>query len=134
MIDEFKGKVDESIAINYFKSLPGNWIYIKNINNSCFRQEKEQVTTYTKFRVRNVTIDNNTILIYGIEDRDRVTFDKKFIYSYQMTPMRDEIYIQMLRGQRYFPCTTSNLLYRRTYPSGSRKRTLMRSHLFPQKR
>lgn len=39
---------------------------------------------------------------------------------------------ELLRGQRYFPCTTSSLLYRRTYPSGSRKRTLMRSHLFPQ--
>lgn len=88
--------VDETCAMQYLNNLPGNWIYIKHLNNTDIGDETEQVATYTKFKVKNVDAHFETILIYGVEDDDRLVIDKKFIVSYQMTPTRDELFIQII--------------------------------------
>lgn len=87
--------VEEEIAMQYLNNLVGNWIYIKHLNNTYNDDETEQVTTYTKMKVRNVDIGYGTILIYGIEDEDRLVIDMESIVSYQMTPIRDELFIQI---------------------------------------
>lgn len=88
--------VTEECAMKYLNNLPGNWIYSKHLNNSYIGDETEQVTTYTKFKVKNVDTVFGTILIYGVEDDDRLTIDKESIVSYQMTPTRDELFIQII--------------------------------------
>lgn len=88
--------VDEEMAINYLKSMEGTWIYIKNINDNFIDEvTREQVAIYTKFKVRNISEDSDTILIYGEEDSDILVFGKKYIVSYQMTPQMDELYVQI---------------------------------------
>ncbi len=94
--------VDEKAAIDYLKSLNGMWIYIKNINDN-FANERieEQIAIYTKFKVKNISEDSSTILIYGEEDNDRLVFDKKYVVSYQMTYKKDELYIQIKVGGNF---------------------------------
>lgn len=91
-------KVSETSAMRYINSLPGNWIYCKHLNNTDYGGGTEQVVTYTKFKVRCVNTHCETILIYGVEDEDRLVIDKESIASYQMTFIRDELYIQVITG------------------------------------
>lgn len=93
--------VNHEEALLFFKELPGQWIYIKHLNDTQTDDVKEQITTYTKFKVRNVDALFGTILIYGEEDEDRVTIDKDSILSYQMTPNRDELYVQIRTADNY---------------------------------
>ena len=71
-------------------------IYIKHVNNNLNEDKTEQIVTYTKFKVKNVYVDSKTILIYGTEDDDRLVIDTESIISYQMTQIRDELYIQIV--------------------------------------
>lgn len=87
--------VDEKCAVQYLSNLPGSWIYIRNLNHVEVEKEVEQVTTYTKFKVRDVNIKSH-IIIYGVEDDDRLVIDRNLITSYQMTPKRDELCIQIV--------------------------------------
>lgn len=94
--------VDEKAAIDYLKSLNGMWIYIKNINDNFVNERiDEQIAIYTKFKVKNISEDSSTILIYGEEDNDRLVFDKKYVVSYQMTYKKDELYIQIKVGDNF---------------------------------
>ena len=88
--------VDEACAMQYLSSLPESWVYIKNLSRIEEERQVEQVTTYTKFKVRSVDIERQTILIYGTEDIDRLVIDKNLIASYQMTPVMDELYIPIV--------------------------------------
>ena len=90
--------VSEICAMRYINSLPGNWIYCKHLNNTDYEDGTEQVVTYTKFKVRCVDTHCGAILIYGVEDADRLVIDKESIASYQMTFIRDELYIQVITG------------------------------------
>lgn len=90
--------VDEVCATRYLNNLSGNWIYIKHLNKTDIGDKREHVVTYTKFKVNSVDTNSDTIFIYGTEDEDRVIIDKNSIVSYQMTHIRDELYIQIITG------------------------------------
>ena len=90
--------VNEEVAMQYIYGIVGTWIYIKHLNNTYVDDKTEQVITYTKFKVRNVDTHYGKLLIYGVEDEDRVVVDKESIICYQMTPTKDELFIQIDTG------------------------------------
>lgn len=77
---------------NFLRSLCGENIYIKCVCDKYMDNDQvDQACVYTKFKIKSLTTEYGTILIYGNEDEDRLVVDKINILSMQITPNYDEI-------------------------------------------
>ncbi|WP_057759631.1 hypothetical protein [Cytobacillus praedii] len=78
-------------AENILQSFNNKWIYIKLISNTSIETENSQIAMYNKFKVRTIIINNYSILIYGIEDDDRLVLSKDTLIQSECTFNKDEI-------------------------------------------
>lgn len=56
--------VDEACAMQYLSSLPESWVYIKNLSRIEEERQAEQVTTYTKFKVKILLIRKKLLRVF----------------------------------------------------------------------
>ncbi|SDI46623.1 hypothetical protein [Desulfosporosinus hippei] len=84
-------KIELAEAENILKNFDKKWIYIKLISNSWESEENSQTVIYSKFKVRYISIDNHDILVYGIEDDDRLVISKNILVQSECTYDGDEI-------------------------------------------
>lgn len=78
-------------AENLLKQFHRKWIYIKFISNTWNNEENSEAVIYSKFKINHIYIDNNSILIYGMEDDDRLVISKDILVQSECTDYRDEI-------------------------------------------
>jgi len=84
-------KIELAEAESILKKYHYKWIYIKLICDIYDDIEDYQTVLYTKFKVSNLIIDDNNILIYGTEDKDRFVISKDILVQSECTPDYDEL-------------------------------------------
>ncbi|MEK4246586.1 hypothetical protein MKZ20_14790 [Psychrobacillus sp. FSL K6-2684] len=73
------------------KELSGNWIYVKFLSNTYAKNKTNEAVMYNKFKVKQLYIFDDTILIHGKEDDDRLVISKNTLVQSECTPNRDEM-------------------------------------------
>ncbi|TCM92709.1 hypothetical protein EV294_10897 [Paenibacillus sp. BK033] len=85
-------KIPLERAEEIIKTFKDKWIYVNFITNIYkYNDDSSQSGIYSKFRVRDIYFDDNSIRIYGLEDSDRLFLSKINLVQTECSIELDEV-------------------------------------------
>lgn len=101
-------KIQLKDALDFLNNLKNQWIYIKYLN---MNKNKKDANLYAKFKIKDIIRNDESVQLYGNEDKDNLYIDIDRITQTEMNDTHDEIrlvlqdvdFLTQIYIKKYFP-------------------------------